>query len=185
MNAVPPAARAFLAGLFADAPPDDPQAALALAATRARAQACVVLALGVQPAAEVRELASLHAAIALQSVRHGRPMAPTVLLSAGPVLRGGAAGGAADFVLALALSLDEHPAIHGCACGPPPEPGAAPGGGFLLAPDTVRRALALGTQPGARLQAGEAAALLDELGDGYAVAPAPRQVLRALYIGVD
>jgi hydroxypyruvate reductase len=181
--------RAFLSEIFAGAPPADPIAALNLAAACARARAYVVLPLGVQAATDARQLASLHAAIALQSVRHGRPLAPTLILSAGGVLRAGAPAGAADFLLALALSLDENAAIHACACGPPPAPGVAdptgPHAGFLVAPDTVRRALALGLQPGARLLAGQAGAFFGALGDTYTVVPPPEQVLRAIFIGVD
>ena len=183
--------RAFLGELFTGAPPADPVAALNLAAARARARAYVVLPLGLQPATEARELASLHAAIALQSVRHGRPLAPTLILSGGPVLRDGAAAGAADFLLALALSLDENAAIHAFASGPAPVPASAAAKpadsntAFLLGPDTVRRAHALGLQPGAHLVAGEARAFFAALGDGHSAAPAPDQVLRAVFISVD
>jgi hydroxypyruvate reductase len=181
--------RAFLGELFTGAPPADAVAALNLAAARARARAYVVLPLGLQPAADARELASLHAAIALQSVRHGRPLAPTLILSAGPVLRKGAAAGAADFLLALALSLDEHAAMHALACGPAPAPAVGePADGntaFLLGPDTVRRAHALGLQPGACLLAGAARAFFAALGDGHCTVPAPDQVLRAVFISVD
>jgi hydroxypyruvate reductase len=185
--------RAFLGELFTGAPPADPVAALNLAASRARARSYVVLPLGLQPVTDARELASLHAAIALQSVRHGRPLAPTLILSAGPVLRNGAAAGAADFLLALALSLDENAAIHAFACGPAPAPAPAsataePAGSdtaFMLGPDTVRRAHALGLQPGACLLAGDARSFFAALGNGHCVVPAPDQVLRAVFISVD
>lgn len=169
------APRATLEALLGAAPAD-PAAALRHAADRARDRAFVVLPLGLQAAAEIRELASLHAAIALQSVRHGQPMAPTVLLSAGPVLRDGAPGGAADFLLALALSLDENPLIHAAAC---PLGGASTSNavqhddllptGFYIGPATVRRSIAAGRQPGPQLVQGEAPALVAALGDAFHV----------------
>ena len=181
-----PTARALLAQLLAGAPAD-PAAALLQLAQRARDRALVVLPLGLQAATEVRELASLHAAIALQSVRHGRPMAPTVLVSAGPVLREGAPAGAADFLLALALSLDEHPLIHAAAC----EAAAAGAGsteagrGFWAGPDTVRRSLAAGRPPGPSLLKGEAPRLLDALGDAFATDARPQAMLRAILICLE
>jgi glycerate-2-kinase len=187
MNDTPSAPRNFLRALFTGAPPDDAAGALRMAAARAAARGYVVLPLGLQPATDTRELAGLHAAIALQSVRHGRPLAPTVILSAGPVLRAGAPAGAADFLLALALSLDEHAAIHATACGPAvtPDSAGAALAGFLAGPDTVPRALAHRLQPGGRLLAGEAPAFFAALGDSYALEPAPGEVLRAIFIALD
>jgi len=182
-SAVP---RNLLAALLADAPPA-PAAALRQAADRAREHAFVVLPLGLQAATDARELASLHAAIALQSVRHGRPMAPTVLLSAGPVLHNGAPAGAAEFLLALALSLDQNPLIHACASDAD-APAAGSGTattGFWIGPDTIRRSLAAGLQPGASLARGEALALFTALGDTYAAPAGSGTVLRAILISVD
>ena len=177
------APRTVLEAWFAGAPAD-PAAALGQAAARARERAFVVLPLGLQAETDARELASLHAAIALQSVRHGRPMAPTVLLSAGPVLHNGAAAGAADFLLALALSLDENPLIHAWASGAgvPADAGGTENSGYWIGPDTIRRSLAAGLQPGAILARGEAPTLFAALGD--AVAPTARSghVLRAILI---
>ncbi len=180
------APRALLAQLLAGAPAD-PALAIQQLAQRARDRALVVLPLGLQPATEVRELASLHAAIALQSVRHGRPMAPTVLVSAGAVLRDGALAGAADFLLALALSLDENPLIHGAACeGSPPGAGQGhPGRGFRVGPDTVRRSLAAGRPPGPTLVTGDAASLLSALGDDFATDARPQAVLRAILVCLE
>jgi hydroxypyruvate reductase len=180
------APRATLAALLAGAAAD-PAAALQRAADRARDRAFVVLPLGLQPATDARELASLHAAIALQSVRHGRPMAPTVILSAGPVLHAGAAAGAADFLLALALALDENPLIHAGAChaGTPAPGGGAPQTGFCIGPATVRRSLAAGLQPGALLAGGKAPALFAALGDTFAATAGTGCVLRAILIGLE
>lgn len=199
-------AQALLAELLAGAPAD-PAAALQQLAQRARDRALVVLPLGLQPATEARELASLHAAIALQSVRHGRPMAPTVLASAGPVLCDGAPTGAADFLLALALSLDENPLIHAAACEAA-SPAAGPvdrpndprndrpadsatdvpirlGQGYRVGPDTVRRSRAAGRPPGPHLLKGEAPALLAALGDAFVTDARPEAVLRVILICME
>lgn len=180
------AARALLAELLAGVPAD-PGLALQELAQRARDRALVVLPLGLQPATDARELASLHAAIALQSVRHGRPMAPTLMVSGGPVLRDGAPAGAADFLLALALSLDEHPLIHAGACeAAPPDAGPADlGRGFWAGPDTTRRSLAAGRPPGPALLKGEAPDLLAALGDAFATPARPQAMVRAILICME
>jgi hydroxypyruvate reductase len=176
MSGVAETPRALLAALLAGAAAHDAAGALAVAADRARARACVVLTLGLQPAAEARELAALHAAIVQQSLRHGRPMAPTVLLSAGPVFAQGVAAGGAEFLLALGLALDDNRAVYAGACGP------APQGAFLLGPDTVPRAAAAGLAPAAQLHGGRATALFAALGETMAQAPPPAFTLRAVLV---
>ncbi len=161
-------ARAQLAALFAPGSGDGTGAADAAAlqeraAAQGRDHGWAVLPLGLQAAADVRELARLHAAITLQSLRHGRPMAPTLLLSGGPVLRGTAPAGPADLLLAFALALDEHRAVHATAVGPDPAAGAA--AAAFMQPDTLARARAAGRDPGRDLLAGAAAALFDGLGE--------------------
>jgi hydroxypyruvate reductase len=175
VSAPPDAPRAILAGLLHGMGALDAAAAMASAADRARDRGFIVLPLGQQAPAEARELAGLHAAIALQSVRHGRPLAPTVLVSAGAVLHGGAPAGPAEFLLALALALDDNRAIYAAACGRAPT-------AFRMGPDTVPRALALGLAPGAQLAGGTAPAVFAALGETFAVDPAPPYVLRALLI---
>jgi glycerate-2-kinase len=168
--------RGIVASLFAGAASMGAADALSAAAARAQRRALVVLPLGVQAATDVQELAGLHAAIAQQSLRHGRPLAPTVLLSAGPVTRGGAAAGGADFLLALALALDENRAIYAAACGPDPQHAC------LMDPATIARAATRGVVPAAHLRAGTAPAFFAALGDTFCLAPAPAHVLRAVLI---
>jgi hydroxypyruvate reductase len=168
--------RDFLAGLFAGAASLDAAATLSAAAARAQRRAFVALSLGLQAATDAHELAALHAAIAQQSLRHGRPLAPTILLSAGPVTRGGAAAGGADFLLALALALDENRAIYAVACGPVPQHAC------LMDPATIARAAARGLAPAAHLRAGTALAFFAALGDTFCLEPAPPHVLRAILI---
>ncbi len=150
-----------------------------------RAQGWAVLPLGQQPATEATELAQWHAAIALQSLRHGRPLAPTLLLSAGSVLHQGKAAGPAQFLLALALSVDEHPAVHAAAHGPEPTSGQT--ALALLRPDTLARARARRIDPGRALRSGAGNDLLDALGDVQGRVPdgACADVLRAVLITLD
>lgn len=159
----PGSPRSILRGLFAAAGAKASGAALQAASEAARAHGLVVLQLGLQEASTPGELAGLHAAIALQGVRHGRPAAPTVILSGGPVQA--KRGGAAQFLLALVLALDENPAIYAYACGSDSDSEDSAGVGLLLTPDTARRAQELRINPAERFVAGEAQALFEQLGD--------------------
>lgn len=173
-----------LAALFDAAPEADstPAARLALAAQRARAGGLAVLELGLQPPMESGEAAALVAAIALQGVRFGRAATPTVILGGGPVLLEGRPADAATLLLRLALSLDEHPAIHAWAAG-----GAAaqgPGASVAMAPDLLARARRLKLEPGPALAANGARDFFAALG---ALGPAPPwpdgiDVLRAVLL---
>lgn len=157
----PADARALLIDLLSPEPAPAPlSAALARAAARARAQGLVALELGIQAPAPVHELVNLHAAIALQAVRHGRPAAPTVIVSGATALRDGQPVEPADWLLALALALDAHPAVSAGARSWP-EQGDAPLSAWFLAPDTLARLRRLGP---AQTRAG-AAAQFERLGD--------------------
>jgi glycerate-2-kinase len=85
--------------------------ALERAANFARAQNLIVLQLGIEALADLRELTGVHAAIALQGVRNGRASAPTVILCAGPISSKGIAASATDYVRELQRAVDAHPAI--------------------------------------------------------------------------
>jgi len=89
--------------------------------------------------------------------------------------------GPAEYLLALALSLDENRAIYGAAVGP--DAGAKPCT-FFLAPDTLARARARALDPGTMLLAGQARELFTLLGDAGTVdaALAPASVLRAVLV---
>lgn len=166
-----PSVRPILAALFDAAPPAEcasPAALLAGAAARARGAGLAVLELGLQPAAEAGEVAAMMAAIALQGVRFGRAPNPTVILGGGPVSNGGMAAGAATLALRLALSLDEHPAVHGCTIQARWDHG--PGERAWLAPDTLARVRGARLDVARALAGGAAAELFAALG---ALDPAP------------
>ncbi len=159
--------REFLAGLFLggarDVTKPDLPAILERAATRARERGFAVLQLGAQAPARARELAQLHAAIAMQSARHG-PIAPTAILSGDSVAPGSSPGRHAQFLWTLALSLDEHPLMWAYACGEASTAQGGPSSGVMLAPDTLLRARRLGKIPDAS-SAADAEQCFAALGD--------------------
>ncbi len=168
----------------ADAPGPAGAAArqLEAVAQAGRTQGWAVLPIGLQAGAEATELAQLHAAIALQSLRHGQPMAPTLLLSGGAVLHQGSAAGPAQFLLALALSMDEHRAVHAAAAGW--EPASGQNVVAVLRPDTLQRARDRHGHPGQALLAGGGNDLLRDLGDVRPLGPGDggAGILRAILI---
>lgn len=161
--------------------------ALERAAARARDLGFVALQLGLQPPSEVSELAKFHAAITLQCVRDGKPMAPTAMISGGPLL--GKAGPAthAEFLLALALALDGHRAIYAYALGPDATMDGSTGFGVHIGPDTLARARQLRIDVHERLTANKAQSVFELLGDCEKLAFAPTQsgALRAILITLE
>jgi len=158
---------------------------LEAAAGRGRAAGCAVLPLGVQVGGDVRQNANLHAAIAMQSLRHGRVSIPTLLLSGGSLLRAGQATGPADFILEFAAAMDEHRAVYAYALGVDPLTRAPIG--VFLAPDTLARARAQNLAPAAALTAGAAQAFFSVLGNVIALPAtvAGDVVVRAVLITPD
>lgn len=173
-----------LCTLFAGAAAATTSQALERAAARARDLGFVVLELGVQPPSEASELAKFHAAIALQCVRHGIPMAPTAIVSGGPLLTKTGSATQAEFLLALALALDGHLAIHAYACGQDTRRGGSSGLGVQIGPDTLARAQQLHIDVPRRLTAGQAHSVFELLGDceQLALPPVQEGVLRAILI---
>lgn len=156
--------RALLESLFSATTARTSIQMLEQAAQRARDAGLVVVLLGLQGPAPADELAQLHAAIASQCLRHGRAAAPTLFLSAGPVDGHDAHTGAAQFALALALALDQHPAIHAFVVSGGMD-GQAAGRTRYVAPDTVLRLRAAGVDPGQHVRDGTAHSALAQLGE--------------------
>jgi hydroxypyruvate reductase len=129
---------------------------LAAAAEAARTVGVTPLILGDAIEGEAREVAKVMAGIAKSCAQHGVPMLPPcVLISGGETtvtVRGKGRGGRnAEFLLALAVALDGHPAIHALACDTDGIDGSENNAGAVLAPDTLARADALGLDAQARL----------------------------------
>jgi glycerate 2-kinase len=131
-----------------------PQQALAAAADAAQAQGITPIVLSDRIEGEARDVAAVHAAIALQ-VRAGRfrvgGMAvspPAVLLSGGETtvtVRGAGRGGRnSEFLLALAAHLDGASGIAALACDTDGIDGTEDNAGAIVFPNTIARAAAAG-----------------------------------------
>ncbi len=133
-----------------------PQASLEAAAVVARRRGITPLILGNAIEGEACEVARVMAGIALQCAAHGQPATPPcVLISGGETtvtVRGRGRGGRnAEFLLALGVALNGHPAIHALACDTDGIDGTEDNAGALLAPDSLRRAAGLGISARDRL----------------------------------
>ncbi len=181
-----PAVAARLADPAAETPkPDDP--AFARADTRIvatpqsslEAAAAVAREAGVRPVmlgdaieGEASLVAGDMARAALQAASGGDPC---VLISGGETtvtVRGQGRGGRnAEFLLALAVALDGHPAIHAIACDTDGIDGTEDNAGAWLAPDTLHRARALGRDARASLADNDGYGFFSALGDLIVTGP--------------
>jgi hydroxypyruvate reductase len=131
-----------------------PQQALAAAADAAVARGIAPIVLSDRIEGEARDVAAVHAAIALQlgagRFRVGGAIVspPAVLLSGGETtvtLRGAGRGGRnSEFLLALAAHLDGAPGIAALACDTDGIDGTQDNAGAIVYPDTIARAAARG-----------------------------------------
>jgi glycerate 2-kinase len=158
-----------------------PQRALEAAAAAARDAGLTPLLLSDRIEGEAREVAKVHAAIALQAAA-GRLIAgaqplrlPAVILSGGETtvtVRGKGRGGRnAEFVLALALALDGAPGIYAIACDSDGIDGTEDNAGALARPDTIARAGRLGLDLKAHLADNDAHGAFTALGDLVVTGP--------------
>lgn len=187
---VPPAVRALLqSGQGESIKPGDkrlvghathtitaPQIALEAAATVARAAGYTPYILGDSLEGEARDLGKAMAGIARQVVLHGQPFqTPCVLLSGGETtvtLRGKGRGGRnVEFLLSLAVALDGLPGVHAIAGDTDGVDGVEEIAGATLAPDTLARAWALGTNPRASLDNNDGHGFFQALGDSVITGP--------------
>lgn len=125
------------------------QSALEAAAEAARRVGVPPLILGDAIEGEAREVAKVHAGIALQVRRHGQPVAPPcVLLSGGETsvtVRGGGRGGRnGEFLLALTQALQGEPGIHALAADTDGIDGTETNAGAVTGPGTLAAAEAAG-----------------------------------------
>lgn len=153
-----------------------PQDALEAAAAAARAQGVTPVILGNAIEGEAREVAMVHAGIARQIAAHGQPAPPPcVLLSGGETtvtVRGHGRGGRnAEFLLALAVALDDHPGIFAVACDTDGIDGTENNAGAILRPDSLRRAAALNLDARAMLQDNDGYGFFNGLDDLIVTGP--------------
>lgn len=186
-----PVLRARLAaGELATPKPDDPRLARSrfvllasprqmLEAAAAEARRCGVtpLILGDAIEGEAREVAKVHAGIALACSRHGFPAGrPCVLLSGGETTvtlrgEGGRGGRNSEFLLGLALALDGAPGIAALAADSDGIDGSEDNAGAFVDPQTPARARALGLDGRAALAANDAWGYFAALGDLLVTGP--------------
>jgi glycerate 2-kinase len=146
------------------------QIALEAAAATARAAGITAYILSDGIEGESSDVALMHAAIALQVVKHGQPFErPCVLLSGGETtvtVRGTGRGGRnAEFLLSLAVALDGHPDIHAIACDTDGIDGSEDNAGALYGPATGMRASTLNLHAKAMLESNDGYGFFSALAD--------------------
>lgn len=136
---------------------------------------------------DAQQVARQHAALA-QAMARRQPLA---LLSGGETTvtlrpRHGRGGRNAEFLLGLALALDDTPAWS-IACDTDGIDGSEDNAGALLAPDSLTRARALGLDATAKLAAHDSHGFFAALGDLVVTGPTRTNVndYRALLLGLD
>ncbi len=148
-----------------------------------------VLYLGDRIEGEARDVAKVHAAIALEIATRGEPVRkPCLLLSGGETsvtVRGAGRGGRnVEFLLALAIALAGAPAIHALAADTDGIDGMEPIAGAQISPDSLDRARARGLDPMACLAGNDAHSLFERLDDQVVTGPTHTNVndFRAILI---
>jgi hydroxypyruvate reductase len=167
-----------------------PLMALEAAAAFARAQGIAAYILSDRIEGEARDVGKVLAALALNVADHQQPFTPPCLLLSGGettvTVRGRGRGGRnVEFLLALALALDGHSAIHALAGDTDGVDGLEAIAGAVIAPDTLARARALGLKPHDQLAANDGHGFFEALGDSVVTGPTLTNVndFRAILIG--
>jgi glycerate 2-kinase len=153
-----------------------PAQSLSAAGDLARQAGYAVLDLGDRVEGEAREVARDHAEVAL-AIAEGRHevRGPAVVLSGGETtvtMHGRGRGGRnAEYALALALALGEHPGVWAMAGDTDGIDGSEDNAGALVAPDTLARAHTAGIDAAARLADNDAYGFFAALGDLVVTGP--------------
>jgi hydroxypyruvate reductase len=191
----PPAVARHLAAALLETPkPDDPlfantryslvaspQASLAAAADAAMRHGVTPVVLSDRVEGEARDVALVHAAIALQLRAGAFRIAervltpPVVLLSGGETtvtVRGSGRGGRnVEFLLALGVALDSAPGIAALACDTDGIDGTEDNAGAILFDDSIARAAASGVFARAALADNDGYGFFNRLGDLVVTGP--------------
>ncbi|MBC7503238.1 MAG: glycerate kinase [Herminiimonas sp.] len=144
--------------------------ALEAAATMARAAGVTPHILSDAIEGEARDIALMHAAIAMEVATRDRPFArPCVLLSGGETtvtVKGTGRGGRnAEFLLSLATALDGRAGISAIACDTDGIDGSEDNAGALYLPDTMARAKVHGLRACTMLDNNDGYGFFAALGD--------------------
>jgi glycerate 2-kinase len=131
---------------------------------------------------ETREIARMHAALALEVRTSGHPARPPVCLITGGettvTLRGKGKGGRnQEFALASALDIAGLPDVVVFSAGTDGTDGPTDAAGALADGDTVKRALGLGLTPRAALDGNDAYPFFERLGDLVITGPTRTNVM--------
>jgi glycerate 2-kinase len=156
---------------------------------KARAQGLDVLYLGDRIEGEARDVAKVHAAIALEIAAYGELARPPCLLlsggETGVTVRGKGRGGRnVEFLLALAIALAGDQRMHALAADTDGIDGMEQIAGAVIDPASLDRARALGLDPMACLADNDAHSLFEALGDQLVTGPTHTNVndFRAILI---
>ena len=146
------------------------QQALEAAAATARTAGITPYILSDEIEGEARDVGIVHAAIARQVALRGQPFSwPCVLISGGETtvtVRGSGRGGRnAEFLLSLALTLNDLPGIHAIACDTDGIDGSEDNAGAIYQAGSIARAVKLGLQPRALLDNNDGYGFFSALGD--------------------
>ncbi len=153
-----------------------PQMALEAAARVARDAGVPAYILGDRLEGEARDVGTVMGGMALQVADRSQPFEPPcVLLSGGETtvtVRGNGRGGRnVEFLLALGIALNGHPAIHALAGDTDGVDGLEEIAGAILTPDALARAWRLGLNPRDRLADNDGHGFFEALGDGVVTGP--------------
>jgi glycerate 2-kinase len=153
-----------------------PQMALEAAAAVARQAGVTPVLLGDAIEGEAREVGKVFAGIALHAARGAEPFRlPCVLLSGGETtvtVRGQGRGGRnVEFLLALALALRGHPAVHAVAGDTDGVDGLEEIAGAAIGPHTLARARALRLDAAQFLADNDAHRFFEALDDSIVTGP--------------
>ena len=153
-----------------------PQMSLEAAASVAREAGVTPLILGNAIEGEAREVGRVMAGIARQASLYDQPAAkPVVLLSGGEttvtVSGKGRGGRNVEFLLSLAVELNEQPGVFALAADTDGIDGAEEVAGAIITPDTISRAAAKAVSAKERLADNDGHGFFEALGDQVITGP--------------
>ncbi|MGH8710075.1 MAG: glycerate kinase type-2 family protein [Burkholderiales bacterium] len=124
---------------------------LVAAAKYFRKQGVKAVVLGDTITGEAREVAKVFGGLARQIFNHGEPWkTPVALISGGETtvtVRGNGRGGRnSEFLLSLAMDLNDEKNVYALSCGTDGSDGTEDNAGALITPDTLKRAANRGMQ---------------------------------------
>ena len=161
--------------------------AVEAAAARAQELGYAPLVLSTTIQGETREVAKVHAAIAAEVRRSGRPCPPPCCLISGGettvTIRGDGRGGRnQEFVLAAALEIAGLDGVTVCSIGTDGIDGTTDAAGAVADGLTVPRALAAGSDPRASLMNNDSNAVFRLLGDLVMTGPTNTNVMDLRFV---